>query len=445
MIRLLALVLLFLLSSSPTPGSGQERTGQWLRELTLAEKTSLLTGKNSWETVDIPRLGIPSVWMTDGPAGLIKRIAAEDGTERSVPATTFPSAGALAATWNPELIEMVGEVIGEEAAHNGVSLLLAPGLNLKRHPLGGRNFEYYSEDPLLSGKIAAAFVRGVQSRGVGATLKHFAVNNQEHRRMVIDARVGDRALRELYLRGFEIAVRESDPVAVMTAYNRVNGVPASSNPLLLTKILREEWGFDGIVVSDWGAVNDPVGAIQAGLDLEMPANPLTPPILEAAVREERLPLEDLDRAVGNVLGLVTLHERLPRHENPEGPHQGHAVAETAALESIVLLENKGALPLDPSHHPRLGVVGRLAVHPRIQGIGSSQMSPTQVDTIWTSLRELGLERGFDVQGWFPEYSEDGLTSGEEGMPDEHTCGCKHDCLPRWHRWGAGPFGAIPPR
>jgi beta-glucosidase len=215
------------------------------------------------------------------------------------------------------------------------------------------------------------------------------------------------------LRGFEIAVRESDPVAVMTAYNRINGTPGSSNPLLLTSILREEWGFNGMVVSDWGAVNDPVAAVRAGMDLEMPANPLTPGRLEAAISEGRLPPEELDRAVGNVLGLVNLQDRLLQGVTLPGLYNGHEVAEAAALESIVLLENRGALPLDQRRHNRIGVVGRLAVDPRIQGIGSSQMSPTQIDTIWSAIREEGQRKGFDIQGWFPDYSEDGLSPQEQ--------------------------------
>jgi beta-glucosidase len=337
----------------------------------------------------------------------------EFGLGESAPATAFPSASALAATWNPELVRRVGAAIGEEAAAHGVTLLLGPGLNLKRHPLGGRNFEYFSEDPLLSGRIAAAFVNGVQSRGVGATLKHYAVNNQEHRRMVIDARVGERALRELYLKGFEIAVRESRPAAVMTSYNLVNGTPASANAYLLTEILRGEWGFDGLVVSDWGGVNDPVAAVRAGADLEMPGNPLSPPRIESAVRDGSLSLEAVDRAVGNVLRLVQLPEWMPRSADPDSARTAHALAVEAAEQSIVLLRNDGVLPLVGSRQARIGVVGHLAFHPRIQGIGSSQVRPTQVDTVWTSIRDLGLERGCQPRDWSVDYSEDGLTDAQK--------------------------------
>jgi len=390
----------------------QRAPARWLEQLTLAEKAGLLTGKNTWETLDIPRLGIPSVWMSDGPAGLRKSVPTGLGLGETTPATTFPSASALAATWDLDLVRRVGAAIGEEAAAHGVTLLLAPGLNLKRHPLGGRNFEYYSEDPLLSGKIAAAYVNGVQSRGVGATLKHFAVNNQEYRRMVIDARVGERALRELYLRGFQIAVREGRPAAVMTSYNRVNGTQASAHAYLITKILRGEWGFDGLVVSDWGGVDDPVATVQAGGDLEMPGNPLSPARIEAAVRDGSLPLAAVDRAAGNVLRLVTLRDRLPR--SADTPAQSaHAVAVEAAEQSIVLLENDGVLPLTLARQARVGVVGNLAFHPRIQGIGSSQVNPSRVDTAWTSIRELGLKRGLEPRGWLVDYSEDGLTDAQK--------------------------------
>jgi beta-glucosidase len=387
----------------------QRDPARWLEQLTLAEKAGLLTGKNTWETLDIPRLGIPSVWMSDGPAGLRKSVPTGLGLGETAPATTFPSASALAATWDPDLVRRVGAAIGQEAAANGVTLLLAPGLNLKRHPLGGRNFEYYSEDPLLSGKIAAAYVSGVQSRGVGATIKHYAVNNQEYRRMVIDARVGERVLRELYLRAFEIAVREGHPAAVMTSYNRVNGTQASANGRLITDILRGEWGFDGLVVSDWGGVDDPVAAVRAGGDLEMPGNPLSPALIEAAVRGGSLSTEAVDRAAGNVLRLVTLRDRLPRPADAPPAPAPHAVAVEAAEQSIILLENKGVLPLRLPRQAKVGVVGNLAFHPRIQGIGSSEVRPTQVDTAWTAIRELGSKRALESRGWQVDYAEDGLT------------------------------------
>lgn len=405
-------VLLFAAVVLGMPGDGlaQQSVDQWLERLSLEEKAALLTGKNLWETRDISRLGIPSVWLSDGPAGLRKASSTELGLGEAVAATTFPSAGALAATWDLELVRRVGAAIGAEAAAEGVTLLLAPGLNLKRHPLGGRNFEYYSEDPLLSGTVAAAFVSGVQSQGVGATLKHFAVNNQEYRRMVIDARVSERVLRELYLRGFEIAVREGHPAAVMSAYNGVNGVAASAHPHLLTDILRGEWGFDGVVVSDWGGVRDPVAAVAAGGDLEMPGNPSSPERIVAAVQDGSLSIEAVDRAVRNVLRLVTLSDRLRRSAAPA--QAAHAVAVEAAEQSIVLLENDGLLPLDRSPRTRIGVIGNLAFRPRIQGIGSSQVNPSRVDTAWNAIQELGSEGGYALREWAVEYAEDGLTTAQ---------------------------------
>jgi beta-glucosidase len=408
-----ALIVVLAFLGAPMDCLAQRDRDQRLGQLTLAEKAALLTGKNTWETLDIPRLGIPSAWMADGPAGLRKSPATGLGLAESAPATAFPSASALAATWNPELVRRVGAAIGGEAAAQGVTLLLAPGLNLKRHPLGGRNFEYYSEDPLLSGRIAAAYVDGVQSRGVGATLKHYAVNNQEHRRMVIDARVGERALRELYLRGFEIAVREGRPAAVMTSYNSVNGTAASHNAHLITDILRGEWGFEGLVVSDWGGVRDPVAAIRAGADLEMPGNPLSPPRIEAAVRAGSLPLEAVDRAVGNVLRLVHLPQWMPRSADTAPAGTPHEVAVEAAEQSIVLLENDGVLPLDLPRRTRLGVVGTPAFDPRIQGIGSSQVNPSRVDTVWGAIRDLGGARGLDAQAWPAGYAEDSLTTSQK--------------------------------
>jgi beta-glucosidase len=377
-------------------------------DLSLEEKASLITGMNSWETHPVPRLGIPSVWMADGPVGLRKNIGKE--LTDSVPATCFPAAAAMAATWNPRLIEQVGAGIGAEAHFNDVTLLLAPGLNLKRHPLGGRNFEYYSEDPFLSGTIAAAFVRGVQSRGVGATLKHFAVNNQEHRRMSIDARVDERTLRELYLRGFEIAVRQAKPQAVMSAYNRVNGSFASQNRRLLTDILREEWGFDGMVVSDWGAVNDPVASIAAGMDLEMPGNPLTPDRIVQAIEDGGL--EEADLAVTRVLQLVSRQETMKSQPKVDATAANHELAQRVAIESLVLLANDGVLPITAEGKRKIGVAGRLAFEPRIQGIGSSQISPTRVNSAASRLRELADVDGHELESWEAEYSEDGLTESQ---------------------------------
>ncbi|MEO1367953.1 MAG: glycoside hydrolase family 3 N-terminal domain-containing protein, partial [Acidobacteriota bacterium] len=393
-------------------GDGSPALG-WVDRLTLEEKASLVTGQDAWQTREIPRLGIGPAWMADGPVGLRKSAGLE--VTESLPATCFPSAAAMAATFDPGLVERLGAGLGAEARLRDVTLLLAPGLNLKRHPLGGRNFEYYSEDPLLSGLTAAAFVRGVQSEGVGATLKHFAVNNQEHRRMTIDARVDERTMRELYLRGFEIAVKRGEPQAVMSAYNRVNGVYASEHRRLLTDILRGEWGFGGLVVSDWGAVDDPAASVAAGLDLEMPGNPLSPPLIVEAVRSGRLSEADLDRAVARVLQLV---ERRSRQTSAGSAgdeaelaalhRSNHALAREVAAASMVLLENDGLLPLSAERGTRVGVVGRNAFEPRIQGIGSSQIQTTRLDVPWRELEARGAERGLTVTAWDREYAEDGL-------------------------------------
>jgi len=378
--------------------------------MTLDEKAAFVTGIDWWQTFALPRLGIPSVWMADGPVGLRK--TADDMSEASLPATCFPSPAAMAATWNPALVERVGAAIGAEARLHDVVLVLGPGLNIKRHPLGGRNFEYYSEDPLLAGTMAAAFVRGVQSEGVGATLKHYAVNNQEYRRMLIDVEVDERTLREIYLRGFEIAVRGARPQAVMSAYNSVNGTFVSENRLLLTDILRGEWGFDGLVVSDWTAVDDPVAAVAAGLDLEMPGNPLTPPLIAAAVRERRLDEADLDRAVAGVLQLVRRRQAMAGLPTSDPTAADHELARRVAAESMVLLTNHGILPVTPTEALRIGVVGRMAFEPRIQGIGSSRVEPTALETPWRSIEELGTADGHRIEAWCEGYLEDGLSSDQ---------------------------------
>ena len=402
------MVIAALLSLTPHLALGQVPSAvDKLDQLTLEEKASLTTGQNTWETFAIPRLDIPATWMADGPVGLRK--AGGPALEATVEATCFPSSSAMSSTWNPTLIEELGAGIGAEARFNDVTLLLAPGLNLKRHPLGGRNFEYYSEDPLLSGIIAAAFVRGVQSAGVGATIKHYAVNNQEHRRMTIDAQVDERTMRELYLRGFEIAVKEGRPQAVMSAYNRVNGTYVSQHPRLLTEILRDEWGFQGLVVSDWGAVDDPVASIAAGLDLEMPGNPLTPPVVAQAVQEGKLAEADLDRAAARVLQLVDRQAALPAKPQADPRSDNHDLARRVAIEGTVLLENDGTLPITGDKKLKIGVVGNLAFRPRIQGIGSSQINTSRVEIPWDFVNRIGSDQGHRITAWQQEYGEDGLT------------------------------------
>lgn len=383
-------------------------TDDILRQLTLEEAAALTSGSTFWRTEPVERLGVPAIMLTDGPHGLRKQAGSTDhlGVAAAVPATCFPPAVGLGSTWNPDLLHEVGQALGAEAAAEGVSVLLGPGANIKRSPLCGRNFEYLSEDPLLSGDLAAALIAGIQSRGVGASLKHYAVNNQEHDRMRVDAQVDERTLREVYLAGFERAVRTAAPWTVMCAYNKVNGTYASEHRYLLTSILRDEWGFDGVVVSDWGAVNDRVAALEAGTDLEMPStHGVTDRQVVAAVEEGRLARAVVDTAAARVLGLV---ERTAGAAagGPRVDHAAHhALARRAAREAAVLLKNDGGLlPIDPAGHGRLAVIGTFAAQPRYQGAGSSQVNPTRLDDALTELRALAgpdLEIGY-AAGFAPE-------------------------------------------
>ena len=356
-----------------------------ISRLTLEEKAALLQGKTVWTTRDIPRLGLPSMFMADGPHGLRKAKSEKQLTIRtSIPATCFPTAAAMANSWDPELGERMGQALGDEAAANRVHVLLGPGLNIKRSPLCGRNFEYFSEDPYLAGKMAAGYIRGIQSRGVAACAKHFAVNSQELKRMSVDSVVDERTLREIYLTGFEIAVKEGKPKAIMSSYNPVNGVYANENPKLLQKILRQEWGFDGYVVSDWGACNDPVAAIENGSDLNMPAPGLgNAAYVVRAVREGWLREAALDRRLAELLPVIL--ETTEAHKQPPtyDPEAHHALAQACAEASIVLLENDGLLPLTAGTD--VAVIGEFAQKPRYQGAGSSQVVPTRVDTLLDKL------------------------------------------------------------
>ncbi len=356
--------------------------------LTLEEKISLLTGRDFWTTQPVERLGIPAIWLADGPHGLRKAAGLEEtGIGTSLPATCFPTAATLACSWDAALLERVGEAIGRECRHQGVHVLLGPGLNLKRHPLGGRNFEYYSEDPLLSGKLAAAFIRGVQRQGVAACPKHLAVNNQETDRMRIDARVEARPLHDLYLRNFEIAVREGRPLAIMTAYNQLNGRFCSENPWLLREVLRQRWGFRGIALSDWGAVNDRAAAALAGLNLEMPGNGgVSAAVLRQALEEGRISEAQLDELVDELLEVVRHVHEAARTPCVADYDAHHALAAEAAAASIVLLKNEGDL-LPLTGVGSVAVIGAFAQKPRIQGGGSSHVVPTRISTLWDALGE----------------------------------------------------------
>ena len=398
--------------------------------LSLEQKAALVVGSGYWATVAAD--GIPAVVMNDGPHGL--RTQPRDGDNlglgASLPATCYPPAAGLASSWNRTLVERVARAIGEEAIEQRVDVVLGPGVNIKRSPLCGRNFEYFSEDPLVSGELGAAWVRGVQSVGVGASLKHYAANNQETARMTVSAEVDDRTLREIYLPAFEHIVVREQPWTVMCAYNRVNGIPAAEHGWLLTEVLRGEWGFDGAVVSDWGAVDRLVPAIAAGLDLEMPGPQAESSAdLVAAVRAGELDEAVLDRAVERIARLAAraASARAARgdHEargdsapadadapvDPAIADRRQALAREAAVESIVLLRNEGAvLPLDPRRP--VGVIGEFARRPRFQGSGSSQVNPTRVDSALPAIEELvgsvpfaagyTLDRGGDAEALLRE-------------------------------------------
>ena len=349
-----------------------------ISQMTLEEKAEMLTGKDFWSTKDFPNFGIRSLFLSDGPHGLRKQAAASDhlGLNASIPATCFPTASVMACSWDEELGERIGEALGEEAAALNVDVLLGPGLNIKRNPLCGRNFEYFSEDPYLAGKMAAAYVRGIQSKGVAACVKHFAANNREYRRMTSDSVIDERTLREIYLRGFEIAVKEGGAKCVMSAYNKVNGEFANENPHLLKEILREDWGFDGVVVTDWGGCNDRVDGLKCGNELEMPACKYAVEDVITAVEEGRIEESLLEESIRRLLELSEFTARKQVKAYDERAH--HALAREAAEKSAVLLENDGILPLKAG--TRVALVGDFAFLPRYQGAGSSVVNPTFLST-----------------------------------------------------------------
>jgi beta-glucosidase len=380
-----------------------------LAELTLEEKAALTSGSDFWHTEPVERLGVPAVMVTDGPHGLRKQDTSADhlGLGASVPATCFPPAAALASTWDPELLHRVGGALGRETRGNDVAVLLGPGVNMKRSPLCGRNFEYFSEDPALAGDLATALVQGIQSEGVGTSLKHYAANNQETDRMRVSAEVDERTLREIYLPAFERVVTRAQPWTVMCSYNKINGTYASQDHWLLTEVLRDEWGFEGLVVSDWGAVVDRVAAVAAGLDLEMPATGgRTDALVVEAVKNGDLDESLLDIAVRRVLRMVA--QALPGLAEPGtiDVDAHHALAREAAADGSVLLKNDpvDGTPLLPLTDTASAVViGEFARTPRYQGAGSSQVNPTRLDDALTALREatgtdLPFAAGFSVAG-----------------------------------------------
>ena len=377
-----------------------------ITKLNLEQKCALLSGDTVFTTRGYKNAGVPSITLSDGPNGVRKQAGAADhlGLNPSVPATCFPTAATVACSWDPALGEEIGRAMGEEAAAQEVAVLLGPGLNTKRSPLCGRNFEYFSEDPYLSGKMAAAYVRGIQSEGISACPKHFAVNSQELRRMASDSVVDERTLRELYLTGFEIVVKEAHPKALMSSYNLINGIYANENAHLLQDILREEWGFDGAVVTDWGGSNDHALGVKNGSTLEMPA-PGGDAVREllAAVRSGKIIEADVDARLDELLTLVLdTHAAVERHSRSFDADAHHALARRAAGESVVLLKNDDAL-LPLAEGTRVAVIGDFAETPRYQGAGSSAVNSIKVDTFLDCLNDSGLYSvgfapGFDRQG-----------------------------------------------
>lgn len=357
-----------------------------IRKMTVIEKAAILSGASEWTTREIKRLGIPSIFFADGPHGIRRQAGAGDhlGLNPSLPATCFPTAATIANSWDEKLGEEIGRALGEEAAAQGVNVLLGPGLNIKRSPLCGRNFEYFSEDPYLAGKMAAAYIRGIQSRGVYACPKHFAVNSQELRRMAMNAVLDERTLREIYLTGFEIAVKEGRAKAVMTSYNEVNGTYANENKHLLKDILRGEWGFDGIVITDWGGSNDHVKGVAARSNVEMPAPGLDSArqILKA-LKSGALTMKELDLCVDDLLDAVFSLTSNQNQKKAFDKKEHHKLAKKAAAESIVLLKNgpdaQPVLPLE--ENSRVALIGDFAITPRYQGAGSSMVNPTKVETM----------------------------------------------------------------
>ncbi len=373
-----------------------------IKSLTLEEKCALLQGWTTWTTRDLSKKGIPPIFLSDGPTGLRKQEGDADhlGLNASVPATCFPTASAMANTWDPELAEEMGIALGAEAAAQDVHVVLGPGLNMKRSPLCGRNFEYYSEDPYLSGKMAAAMIRGIQSKGPAACPKHFAVNSQELRRMSMDSVVDERTLREIYLTAFEIAVTEGHAQSIMTSYNMVNGVYANENYHLLTEILRNEWGFDGFVVTDWGGDNDHTEGVRAGSNLVMPApGPNAARSLRDDVRAGKISEKEIDARVAEFVKVaLERHAAVANAPKLFDVDAHHAVARRCAEGAIVLLDNDGILPM--AAEAKVAVIGDFAQTPRYQGAGSSQVNPTKMDNLLDCLKASGVT----VTGFAPGFS-----------------------------------------
>lgn len=372
-----------------------------IREMTLEEKAGMCSGKDFWHLKGVERLGIPEVMVSDGPHGLRKQAEEADhlGLNESIKAVCFPTACATACSFDGDLLEEMGERIGDECQAEDLSVILGPAVNIKRSPLCGRNFEYFSEDPYLASQMAAAHIKGVQSKNVGTSIKHFAANNQEHRRMSCSSEIDERTLREIYLAAFETAIKEAKPDTVMCSYNRINGEFASENHWLLTEILRDQWGFEGYVMSDWGAVNDRVKGLKAGLELEMPGSGgNTDKEIVEAVKNGELEEAVLDRAVERILNIVFKFTD-NRQEGKFDLEEDHKLAAKIAGESMVLLKNEGVLPL-PAQGKKIAFIGKFAETPRFQGGGSSHINSFKITSALEAVKEVAevtYAQGYDVK------------------------------------------------
>jgi beta-glucosidase len=401
-IRVLLLSVLMILGAPVNAefdeASMAKKIDKLVSQMTLEEKALLTSGRDAWSTQPIERLDIPYIWMADGPHGL-RRAPTTDtwGYGNQAPATCFPTASALSASWDMDLMHEVGAALGVESNALGVDLLLGPGINIKRSPLAGRNFEYFSEDPLLSGKLGAAYINGVQSQGVGATAKHYVANNVETQRMWANSNLDDRTLNEIYMPPFEIAVKEGQPWSVMACYNRVQGIYGTESLQLLTDKLKNEWGFKGFVVSDWDAVVDRVQGIRAGMHLEMPGKParITNKMVVEAVKNNELDEQQLDSIVKDLLRIVFMGQNTQDKFGDQNLDQHHQLARKVAAEAITLLKNsEKLLPVDTAKYKKIAVLGEFAVNPRYQGNGSSQVKPTKLDKFIDIVRD---EYGEDTE------------------------------------------------
>ncbi len=379
-----------------------------LGQMTLKEKATLMSGDGWWHTHGIDRLGIPAISIFDGPHGLRK--VEGGGLPTSVPATCFPTASALASSWDINLMRQVGVGLAEECRANDVQILLGPGVNMKRSPLGGRNFEYFSEDPVLAGRMAAAYIQGVQSKGIGTSLKHYAANNQEFERMSANSKVDERTLREIYLPAFEIAVKEAQPWSVMAAYNLVNNEHATESIFLLEEILRGEWGFQGFVVSDWGAVHDGAASVNAGLSLEMPGSGnYHPNKIVEAVHSGEIADGKVDDVLAPLLAVILKADDLRKLGSNFDAERNNALARRAAAESIVLLKNENSLlPLNFEQQKTIAIIGGFAKKPRYQGAGSSQVNATRVAAAYDEIANCVGNHSSLI--YAEGYTEDGMTN-----------------------------------